>query len=898
MFLNKNNRSLKKKDHFVALLWPPFAKFNVNQETRDMKKCLAIIFLLCSTPLLAQTITASADTVICPPECADLSATYVLAGGGSTLSYTESVIPYAPDPFAGTSVSLWDDSQTGLLPIGFDFCFYGDTYNQFVICSNNWIGFSTGMTSTWVTSTVPSTAANRPKNCIMGPWQDINPGIGGSIKYQTLGAAPFRRLVVTYQNVPMYSCTAMTFAAQIIIYESTGVIENHIQAKPICPTWNSGNAVQSLHNLAGTVADIIPGRNNTNWSVSNEAQRWTPDGPPLIEWYDGPTLIGTGTTISVCPLVTTTYTVQITGCDGTALASDDVTVMVSCCDTPPTDSLDVTCNGACDGKVWATGDGLAPFTFLWDDPGASTTDTVSGLCPGTYLVTVTDATGCVATNTIEVVEPPVLTIAVDGTTDESCDLLNGEIVVSGAGGVPPYQFSNDGGVTFSGSGTFSGLDGGTYSMVVEDANGCQATVSVTIAGPPAVTVTETIVNETCEGDCNGAIDLVASAGPTPYVYSITGGASTSGSGTFVSLCPDDYDIVVTDANGCVYINTVTVVGGPPVGDATITPVEPFCVSDDPYNMVCAMLGGTWSGAGIDPASGLFDPAAAGPGTHTITYTISGPCGDTDSRDVVVYDLPEVNPVGVETQGCEPLNVVFSNAGTGTGNCYWTFGDGSTMNACGVIAHEYLFAGVYDVNLTITDANGCTDSMKLIDYITVYDMPVASFSWTPNEVDIMDPTVNFIDHSLNATEWKWTFQGGLPVSDEQNPVITFPEIGEYLTLLEVTNEGGCRDSVIRLITINDVIIFFVPNVFTPDGDHYNETFKPQFTSGIDIYNFHFSIYNRWGEIVWESYNPEVGWDGTYADRGLIEDGTYVWRLEFMETMNEKEHEHHGHVTILK
>lgn len=207
-----------------------------------------LILLFCSALAFGQapTIDAGVDTVTCPPGCIDLSATYT--GGSNTTDYTVSDITFAPDPYAGTLVSLSDDNVSGALPIGFEFCFYGNTYSNFYVCSNGWIGFSGGPT-TYTPAAIPSTAGTVPKNCIMGPWHDLNPSLGGSIRYQTLGTAPNRRLVVSYQTVPFFSCTGTFNTQQIILYETTNEIENHIETKLTCPGWIGGRAVQGVHNI-------------------------------------------------------------------------------------------------------------------------------------------------------------------------------------------------------------------------------------------------------------------------------------------------------------------------------------------------------------------------------------------------------------------------------------------------------------------------------------------------------------------------------------------------------------------------------------------------------------------------------------------------------------------------
>jgi gliding motility-associated-like protein len=95
-----------------------------------------------------------------------------------------------------------------------------------------------------------------------------------------------------------------------------------------------------------------------------------------------------------------------------------------------------------------------------------------------------------------------------------------------------------------------------------------------------------------------------------------------------------------------------------------------------------------------------------------------------------------------------------------------------------------------------------------------------------------------------------------------------------------------------------LIYYLPNTFTPDGDSYNEFFVPGFYSGLDVYDFHFTIFNRWGEVIFESFNAAYGWDGTYGNQGIVKDGVYIWRLEFGETMSDKKHTYEGHVNVVR
>ena len=223
-----------------------------------------------------------------------------------TTDYAVTNIPYVAQVNNGTNIFMTDDSQQGPFAIGFNFCFFGSTYNQFYIGSNGWISFSGGQPTTFTSSPIPTGNALVPNNCIMGPWQDWHPGIGGQIKYQTVGTAPCRKLIVSWIGVPMFQCTGNQGTFHIVIHESTNYIENYIQNKPDCPTWQGGTAVEGIHNSSGTIGITVPGRNSSAWTINNEAWRWTPNGPvvnPVLTWYriGNPNPIGTGLTLNVTP---------------------------------------------------------------------------------------------------------------------------------------------------------------------------------------------------------------------------------------------------------------------------------------------------------------------------------------------------------------------------------------------------------------------------------------------------------------------------------------------------------------------------------------------------------------------------------------------------------------------
>lgn len=186
-----------------------------------------------------------------------------------------------------------DDSYGGVIDMGFDFHFYGNSYNQLVLSSNNYLSFNTdfaGGYSGWaIDLPIPQndtlfTSGYGPLNSILAPWHDTNPGVSGQIAYTVIGESPNRIFVASFCGIPMFSCTNWNSGAQIKLYESSNIIETHIMEKPLCSTWNDGAAIHGLQNSDGTIAEIVTGpdgitRNFPNqWEASQEAWRFIPSG--------------------------------------------------------------------------------------------------------------------------------------------------------------------------------------------------------------------------------------------------------------------------------------------------------------------------------------------------------------------------------------------------------------------------------------------------------------------------------------------------------------------------------------------------------------------------------------------------------------------------------------------
>jgi len=287
--------------------------------------------------------------------CIDLVANYPETG--TPTSYSIEQIDYAPEfPFSGLvnpiSVNVddvWSDPKV-ILP--FNFCFYNQEYSQAVVSSNGAISFDIGNINDngftddadecpWEFNLsipnpkFPSTA--EPKkilNAIYGVYHDIDPSVGGQIGWQLFGDYPCRRLVVSYYQVPLFDCESINSTFQMVLYESTNIIEVYIENKETCPNWNNGNSVLGIQNATGTQGLSPSGRNTSSWTTQNEAWRITPSGPSntQITWYDdisGVIIATNQNEITVCPTTAHSYRAEVlyTLCDGSTILSSDTTTV-------------------------------------------------------------------------------------------------------------------------------------------------------------------------------------------------------------------------------------------------------------------------------------------------------------------------------------------------------------------------------------------------------------------------------------------------------------------------------------------------------------------------------------------------------------------------------------------
>ncbi|MFH2096752.1 MAG: PKD domain-containing protein [Bacteroidota bacterium] len=776
---------------------------------------LFIVHLILSQAPGCPDIDAGPDQLLDCVPCTNLSATVLQTG--ATTTYAVSNIPYAPPyPFTGgtpTFVGV-DDVWSGVINLPFDFCFYGNLYNQIVVGANGLITFDitqAGGYCPWsYTASVPS--GSLPLNSIFGAYHDIDPSVYGDINYAVLGAYPCRTFVVNYNNVAQFSCNSIATTQQIVLYESTNAIEVYISNKPTCAGWNSGNAVVGIQNSTGTIGLTPPGYNTGPWTASNIAWRFTPNGVPnyTVSWYQGATLIGTGLNINVCPSATTTYTAQVVYdcCNGnTVTITDNVLVTVTStlianagADQTVCPGTTVTLGGSPTGS-----NGAPPITYSWSptaglsNPNAAN-PTVTPGSTTTYTVTVTDNGGCVVADniTITVAQPSV---ASSSSTPENCGQADGTISITATGGGgTPYTYAIP--ASSNQTGSFTGLTAGTYTVTITDAIGCTTTQVMTVTGSGAVNSGFTASADQClTGNTFSFTNTGDTGGGITWTWSFPSGTPANStlenpSGVTWSA-PGQYTITQTAIIGaCTDVTTYNINVWPmPTANMSFTNVT--------CNGYCNGTATAAGASGTAPYTYSWSNGQTGgtitnlcPGLYTVTITDSHGCTGTGSVTITQPTAITFTPSAVNSTCGQPNGSVGAtgvSGGTVTTGYSYNWENGSSTQVGTTATVNNLPAGTYYV--TITDNNGCTvtgsasitdqgGGTVTVDLIT----PVSCSGMTDGAISI-----TMTGGTLPYT-YSWTGPAGFTSSNED-----LTNIGAGTYNVTVTDGSGCQSTTSATVT---------------------------------------------------------------------------------------------------
>ena len=273
-----------------------------------------------------------------------------------------------------------------------------------------------------------------------------------------------------------------------------------------------------------------------------------------------------------------------------------------------------------------------------------------------------------------------------------------------------------------------------------------------------------------------------------------------------------------------------------------------------------------------------------PGSYDITINSADGCPiDTTITLTETNSFNVIESISSATCGASDGSIsLMIISGAAPFSYSWSTG-GSIGNVLSNVA-----SGNYAV--TITDQNGCI----VTENYTVPQINLFSFDVFPSSATI-NPGESIQLNASGAIAYSWSPSASLNCSDCSNPIATPLENTMYVIVGE--NESGCVDTTIVYITIEEDEFLYIPNTFTPDGDEFNHTFQPIYSDAFDDLNYELTIFNRWGEVIFQTNNKNIGWDGSY--NGVLQpNGVYTYSVQLKRKSNDSVKTYHGHINLLK
>lgn len=524
----------------------------------------------------------------------------------------------------------------------------------------------------------------------------------------------------------------------------------------------------------------------------------------------------------------------------------------------------VTCFGFSNGAINTTvAGGTAPYTFHWANSVyllAYQTEDLSLIPAENYIISILDQNGCSLTDTFAVTQPNALTNSITGVNILCHGDSTGSINLSVFGGTAPYSHNWSNGITAEDQ---TNVPSGNYQVTITDANGCIKLDSITLFQPLLpLTQTFTTLDVTCRDGSNGSIQLSVEGGTPGYTYNWSNASSNALND---SLSAGQFSVIVTDANGCTLYDSMTIYQPDALTlNEIITPVTCYGLSDGEIEMTT--FGGTppyqftWFNSNFALSAQTEDLVNFPKDTYQVEILDSNGCFYE-----YFFDIPEpdslyisVNQVMVTCHGGSDGSIDVTIFG-GNPSYSYIWSNGATTEDV-----SNLNAGAY--SLVVTDTKNCQDSAEIIIY---EPEPVTS--------EITTTPVSCIDQK-DGTALVQAFGGVGAYTYAWSNGITI-ELNESLSnqwyFVTVTDALGCTGIDSVLIPINPIACIAPVNCFTPNGDMMNDTWV---IDNMELYpDLRITVYNRWGNLVYEQTGTYSPWDGSYNTNDLPA-GTYYYIIE--------------------
>lgn len=650
------------------------------------------VLVTAQNPATVFTIANRNITLPCGTGCVNITAKvpHIKQTNGYVIT-NPAYVPFAyTTPTGNIPTEIYiDDRWSNTINPGFSFCYYGNNFSSLIMGSNSAISFDISRSNTGSGYSISSTTGAIPNtayapNMIFGPYHDINPNISSpnkKIEWRVEGTAPNRRFIASYNDIPYFgsSCTTPRATHQMVLYEGTGIVEVYIKDKPFCTGWNSGLTILGMQDGTRTNAIAAPGKNATVWGTNaiDSCWRFIPNGG--VPRYKSAQLL----------------------VNGTVVATADTS-------TSAPGELNLNFNNVC-----PTVDSTAYVLRV-----AYTN------CNGPDDVIFTD------TVFVKKLSPSITNLA---KTDPTCT-PDGTITVTGAGGTPPLSYSINGGTTYQASNLFTGLSGGTYTVIIRDGLGCISAIQ-TITLAPVNSLTQTVTKTDANCTTSGSITINASGGGTPpYQYSINGGSTYQSSNVFTGLAAGTYTVITRNpVTQCTATQQVTITftnnltmnniaGGTICRGASFTPQ----VSSNAASY-------SWS-----PSAGVSNTTIANPvlsPQNTTTYTVTGTLGSCTILRTVTVTVFEGATANAGPDAIILTGDVYQMLSSGSAGSYlWTPSTG--LSSATVLSPTAAPQTTTTYSLTVTSPQGCTATDQMTLTVVPYCVkPMNAF--TPNGDGIND-----------------------------------------------------------------------------------------------------------------------------------------------------------------
>lgn len=580
--------------------------------------------------------------------------------------------------------------------------------------------------------------------------------------------------------------------------------------------------------------------------------------PPLTYSIDGNNY-GTGNIFNKGAGTYWLYVKDNNGC----ITAQSAAITMSCLQLGIT-GKDASCTQD-DGEIDVTASGGRPsYEYSIDGGSHWQTGTVfQGLSSGNYTILGRDADGLSSSASMQLAR-----VCITGALtvmDASCGRNDGTITVIASGGTAPYAYSTDG-VHFQNDAQLGPLAPGNYTVEIKDSKGFSGIALASIAAIPSPSITVKTTAASCLNN-DGVIEVSGTGGSLPYQYKIDE-TSFVPDGQFTGAAVGEHQALIMDARGCTDKGTGIVTLNNTV-TASITSPAPICEGRKlRLDAVSNAESFAWTpGDGLSRTD-ILTPEASPASTKVYYLTaITGICQKTISVTVTVNPAP-VADAGKGDTVCYGISTQLH--GSGGSNYSWT--PATYLSDPGVADPEVskpLSTTIY--NLSVTDDKGCRSLNSAASMITVTPPPAV---WIGNDTSILagQPVpmeVKDINES-GFVDFSWSPATGLNNAWIRDPVAMPEETVTYTVL--ASTAAGCQAKGTRLVKVFSASGIFVPNAFTPNGDGYNDVLHAK-PVGIREFKY-FAIFNRWGQRIFYTADPAIGWDGNMGVH-IVNGDTYVW-----------------------